>query len=85
MKTCEPWPYHLADVRFFDFKIEIGRKGVFDFYRNNRLKQIRKFKYGRNDKEKIKSVIDYLSNILIKIRKYEAPLRPAIFTRASYS
>ena len=86
--TCDPCKYHFSDVRYFDYKIEVGRKGVFDHYRNARLRRLRRIKYGRknrHDRERILLTIDYLSNILIQVRKYETPLRPAIFARASYT
>ena len=63
----------------------IGGKKYFDIVRNKRLKYYRKFKYGKNNKSIIMAVIDDLSDRLIQVRKYEAPLCPPVFDRASYS
>lgn len=62
----------------------------FDVIRNKRLRAIRQLKYGtkKTDYFRINTLqhrIDELSMDLITIRKNETPLRPAIFTRSSYT
>lgn len=65
---------------------QYGTINAFDYCRNERLSQIRRYKYGKKiNREKIMQMIDRLSENLIQIRINETPLRPSIFVRTSYS